>query len=162
MIFCVADGSTKSNKMSVSLRCISCCNDFKVNAKGRKIKAMRRANSIMCSPCYASSGQFKPVPDDSGIDYSPAFKRFFAARYKENNRATVSSTTKHSATQTTNFTSVRAFLESIGLERFAPVFDAEEVDMFALKLCDATHLIELGIPTDMTVAILNAVAQVPW
>jgi hypothetical protein len=42
--------------------------------------------------------------------------------------------------------SIARFLQSLNLDRFLPLFEAEEVDMAALALCSDEDLQALGVP----------------
>ena len=54
--------------------------------------------------------------------------------------------------------SLQHFLQSLNLERYLPLFEAEEVDMAALALCSDADLQALGVPLGPRKKILAMVS----
>jgi S1-C subfamily serine protease len=84
-----------------------------------------------------------------GIDFDKMpWQKKFAVRWAA----------RRAAEKKKNFQVMSSLLSSLGLSKYAPVFEAEEIDLESLCLMNAGHLRDLGIPAGPRMKLLNAAA----
>ncbi|DAZ96942.1 TPA: hypothetical protein N0F65_012045 [Lagenidium giganteum] len=87
--------------------------------------------------------------DIHGIGYKKlSWNKKFAIRW----------TAKKAAEKKKSFMVMSSLLSSLGLGKYAPIFEAEEIDIESLCLMNAGHLRDLGIPFGPRMKLLNAAA----
>lgn len=67
-------------------------------------------------------------------------------------------TARKAAEKKKSFLVMSSLLASLGLSKYAPIFEAEEIDIESLCLMNAGHLRDLGIPFGPRMKLLNAAA----
>lgn len=65
---------------------------------------------------------------------------------------------RRAAEKKKSFQVMSSLLTSMGLSKYAPIFEAEEIDVESLCLMNAGHLRDLGIPFGPRIKLLNAAA----
>jgi len=75
-----------------------------------------------------------------------------------NNKFAIRWTARKAAEKKKSFRVMSSLLASLGLSKYAPIFEAEEIDIEALCLMNAGHLRDLGIPFGPRMKLLNAAA----
>jgi hypothetical protein len=75
-----------------------------------------------------------------------------------NQKFAVRWTARKAAEKKKSFLVMSSLLSSLGLGKYAPIFEAEEIDIESLCLMNAGHLRDLGIPFGPRMKLLNAAA----
>ncbi|OQR86618.1 serine protease family S01B [Achlya hypogyna] len=87
----------------------------------------------------------------AGFETLP-WKQKFAIRWTSQRAAQAAAAKKKS------FKVMESLLASLGLQKYAPVFEREEIDIEALTMMNAGYLRDLGIPAGPRVKLLNMAA----
>lgn len=74
------------------------------------------------------------------------------------NKFAVRWTARKAAEKKKSFLVMSSLLSSLGLSKYAPIFEAEEIDIESLCLMNAGHLRDLGVPFGPRMKLLNAAA----
>ncbi|OQR81756.1 serine protease family S01B [Thraustotheca clavata] len=121
----------------------------------------RASLDLTWKPLYRNA-----FPTDDAADMDSAFhrdihgvgfenlpwKQKFAIRWTSQKAA------QQAAARKKSFKVMESLLASLGLQKYAPVFEREEIDIEALTMMNAGYLRDLGIPAGPRVKLLNMAA----
>ncbi|KAF1314436.1 Serine protease family s01b, partial [Globisporangium splendens] len=100
-------------------------------------------------PACAAGHHVAAARDIHGIGFdSLSWNQKFAIRW----------TARKAAEKKKSFLVMSSLLTSLGLSKYAPIFEQEEIDIESLCLMNAGHLRDLGIPFGPRMKLLNAAA----
>ncbi|ETV99934.1 hypothetical protein H310_07957 [Aphanomyces invadans] len=119
----------------------------------------RASLDMLWRPLYAHTFPTAESPDATfqrhihGIEFeSLPWKKKFEMRWIAQRTAQLTAEKKKS------FAAMADLLTSLGLGKYTPLFEQEEIDIEALCMMNAGHLRDLGIPAGPRIKLMNAVA----